>query len=314
MKHTWKRFLECGVRCVAGVVLVCTLPAVAQNLESGGLPVHTYVTVRSKADPPPPVTAENLQVKEAGKPAQVTGLSPVLNGGKGIELAFVIDDSLRANVSAQFNDIRAFFKTLPPGVDVFVGYMENGRVLPATPGFTTDHEVADKALRIPMGVPGGNASPYFCLSDLVKSWPSRGTGKARVVFMVTNGVDNYTGINPLNDDSPYVDAAIRDAQKADVLVYSLYFSDQGLDGRGSFSGQNYLSKVAQSTGAQTYYEGTGNPVSFAPFLNQFSGDLARLYELKFLAHGSGLQTLKVSTDMKGVKLGSPDMVYVGEPE
>jgi len=311
MKDTLKRFSGC-----AGVLaLACTLPAVAQNLQSGGLPARTYVELRSKADPPPPVAAENLQVKEAGKPAQVTGFSPVMSDGNGMEIAFVIDDSLRANVSNQFNDIKAFFETLQPGTSVFVGYMQNGRVVPATQGFTVDREVAEKALRIPMGLPGGNASPYFCLSDLVKHWPARPSRNARIVFMVTNGVDNYTGTNPLNNDSPYVDESIRDAQRANVLVYSLYFTDQGIGGgAASFSGQNYLMKTSQETGGEAYYQGSGNPVSFEPFLKQFSHDLSRLYELKFLAQGTGLQTLKVSTDVKGVKLGSPEMVYVGEPE
>jgi len=313
MRHTFERFLG----TMGALALLLALPGVAsaQNMESGGLPVSTYVSVRSKADPAPPVTAANMQVKEAGKPAQVTGFSPVLPGGKGIELAFVIDDSLRSGFSNQLNDIKAFFHALPPGVDVFVGYMQNGRVVPATHGFTAEHEVAVKALRIPMGTPGGNASPYFCLSDLVKNWPTRGTGKARVVFMVTNGVDNYTGVNPMNNESPYVDAAVSDAQKAGVLVYSLYFTDAGVGGgAASFSGQNYLAQVSQGTGGVAYYQGEFNPVSFEPFLKQFDGELTRIFEMKFLAQGTGLQQLKVGTNVKGVKIGAPDMVFVGEPE
>jgi len=316
MREICKRLL--GV--VGGLALFFTLTglmptAAAQSMESGGLPARTYVTVRSKAADAPAVALADVQLKESGKPVQVTGWSPVVSDGRGIELAFVIDDSLRGNVGVQLNDIKAFFQTLPPGISVFVGYMQNGHVAPAMQGFTTDRTAAIKALRVPMGIPGGNASPYFCISDFVKRWPSRNNGNVRVLFTVTNGVDNYTGTNPLDTDSPYVDDAIHDAQKAGVLVYSLYYPDQGVGGRSaSYSGQNYLSKMAEETGGTTYYEGSFSPVSFAPFLKQFNGDLNRLFELKFLSPKSGLQSIKLSTDVKGVKLSAPDQVFVGEPE
>ncbi|HXB62675.1 MAG TPA: hypothetical protein VNU94_07500 [Acidobacteriaceae bacterium] len=302
-----------------GLALIFTLSgpvsaAVAQNMESGGLPAHTYVTVTSKTEPAPALTPADVQLKEAGKPALVTGLIPVEGSSKNIELAFLIDDGLRAEAGGQLNDVKTFFRALPPSVNVFVGYMQNGHVVAGTPGFTADHEAAVKALRIPMGMPGVNASPYFSLSDFVRKWPSASNGKTRMVFMVTNGVDNYTGTSPLNQDSPYVNDAIRDAQKAGVLVYSLYYPDAGMGNRGSFSGQGYLSQMAEETGGITYYEGSFTPVSFDPFLKQFYSDMQRLYEVKFLAPRSGLQSIKLSTDVKGIKLIAPEQVYVGEPE
>jgi hypothetical protein len=175
--------------------------------------------------------------------------------------------------------------------------------------------LAVKALRLPRSIPGGSASPYFCLSDLVKKWPSSDPSKTRVVFMVTNGVDNYTGSNPLDQTSPYVAAAISDSQQAGVLVYSIYFTDQGIrGGAAAISGQSYLSMVADATGGETYWQGFGNPVSFKPFLDQFNGDMGRIFELQFMASGSGLKPVKIWTDVKGVKLGAPDSVYVGPPE
>ncbi len=135
------------------------------------------------------------------------------------------------------------------------------------------------------------------------------------MFTVTNGVDNYTGSNPLDMDSPYVDDAIRDAQKAGVLVYSLYYPDNGMRGaRGALSGQSYLSKMAEETGGVSYYQGMFTPVSFEPYLKQFHGDLDRLFELRFLSPKNGLQPIKLSTDVQGVKLTAPEQVFVGEPE
>jgi len=303
-----------GVLAVVFAASAAAPTAFAQDMQSGALPGRTYIVTRSKADPAPPLTTADLQVKEASKPAQVVSLNPVLSSGRGIELAFVLDDSLRSSVALQLNDIRAFFKTLPPGVSVFVGYMQNGSVTPATRGFV-DPATAAHSLRVTMGTPGGNASPYFCLSDLAKNWPSNDRSKARVVFAVTNGVDNYTGINPMDQTSPYVDTAIHDAQRNHVMLYSIYFTDRGVGGGlASYSGQSYLQKIAEQTGAKAYFEGTGNPVSFEPFLKEFNGELGRIYELTILGTKTGLQPLKVTTGVKGIKLGVPDNVFIQQPE
>src|SRR5260370_9587248 len=132
-----------------------------------------------------------------------------------------------------------------------------------------------------MGLRGASASPYFCLSDFVKNWPSNAetqsgpqsqqpTHKARIVLMITNGVDPYNGSTSItNQDSPYVAAAVTDAQRAGVPVYSIYYGDVGFrGGRGSFSGQTYLLQVAQGTGGAAYYQDTGSPTSLLPFLKQ----------------------------------------------
>ena len=57
-----------------------------------------------------------------------------------------------------------------------------------------------------------------------------------------------------------------------------------------------------------------SPVSFKPFLAVFNGEMERLYEMDFLAHGTGMMPLKVTTTMKGVKVTAPEQVFVGAPE
>ena len=43
--------------------------------------------------------------------------------------------------------------------------------------------------------------------------------------MVTDGVDDYE--SRYNPDDPYVEAAINDATRARLVVYSIYWMDQG---------------------------------------------------------------------------------------
>jgi hypothetical protein len=196
--------------------------------------------------------------------------------------------------------------------------MQNGRVVPVQP-FTTDHAQAAANVRLPMGSPGQSASPYFCLSDFVKNWPggasedAPATSKARFVMMLTNGVDPYNGsVSPMNQNSPYVDAAVTDAQRAGVPVYSIYYGDSGFrGGAASFSGQSYLQEVADGTGGRAYFQGTGNPVSLTPFLKQFRDSIAESYIASFDAVGSRLVDLDFSTKLSGTKLRAPKMVRPG---
>ena len=107
------------------------------------------------------------------------------------EVAILIDDGLRSSFGQQIREISEFIKSLPPNAKVLVGYMQNGTVR-SSGHFTADHQEIANELRITISIPGSSASPYFCLSDFVKKWPSQEPA-ARFVLMLTNGVDPYNG-------------------------------------------------------------------------------------------------------------------------
>jgi hypothetical protein len=223
------------------------------------------------------------------------------------------------------DNLKSFVRTLPPGVEVMIGFMQYGRVV-AAQGFTADHAQAAAALHLPQGVPGSSASPYVCLSDFVKQWPSRESAsgnvaprhKARIVLMISNGVDPYNGSTSiLNQDSPYVSSAVTAAQRAGVSVSAIYFADAGIRGESANdSGQNYLSQIATNTGGTSYWQGSGSPVSLEPFLKQFQQDLGETYIAGFLAQpGRDLQSLvRVKISAPHVKLHAPADVLPGNRE
>jgi hypothetical protein len=287
-----------------------------QAQQEGAVPTQSIVTVDAKT--PPTLTTEVVKAKVNRRDASVTRVDAVRPNGT--QVALLIDDGLRTSVGRQLADLRSFITALPPGVEVLVGYMQNGRVVPAQP-FTTNHAAAAANLRLPMGAPGLSASPYFCLSDFVKKWPGgEGTdasapviAKARFVMMLTNGVDPYNGsVSPLNQSSPYVDAAIADAQRAGTPVYSIYYGDAGIrGGAASFSGQNYLTALAESTGGRAYYQGMGNPVSLTPFLKQFTAAIAESYIVTYDAAGTRLVDVSFSTSLPKTKLRASKMVMPG---
>ena len=216
----------------------------------------------------------------------------------------------------QINDVKHFIQSLPPNVQVLVGYMENGTVRHEG-GFTTNHDAAAEQLRIPFASPGISASPYFCLQDFVKRWPGQGNA-ARMVLMITNGVDPYNGsVSPLNQDSPYVQAAQNDAQRAGVAVYSIYYGDAGIrGGAANFSGQSYLNQVADATGGESFYQGRITPPSLAPYLNEFRNAIAESYLVTFSANATHeknntLTSIKIKSEQAGVKIRAPQAVHPG---
>ena len=312
-------------RILALTFFALALPGyTAFSQQEGPTPTQALVAFDAKAPVSP--TAKDVTAKVDNRPTTLLNLAHV--PPNGTQVALLIDDGLRTSIGGELNNLRAFITSLPQGTEVYVGFMQNGRVVPANemPGFTTNHAAAAQSLRIPMGLRGASASPYFCLSDFVKNWPSEAenqsaqqsqqfTHKARIVLMITNGVDPYNGsVSPMNQNSPYVDSAVRDAQRAGIAVYSIYYSDAGFGrGRGSFSGQSYLLQVAQGTGGEAYYQGTGSPVSLVPFLKQFQNALAETYVATFPveANNKKMVSLKVSTTLPKTKVNAPTQVRPG---
>jgi hypothetical protein len=306
---------------LALTLLALAIPAVQAQQESG-TPTQALISVDSKTPSTP--TAKDVTLKVDNRVTPLLNLAPV--PPNGAQVALLIDDGLRTSIGGEMNNIKAFLTGLPDGTEVFVGYMQNGRVVSADDmsGFSTNRAAVAQGLRLPMGVRGASASPYFCLSDFVKNWPPRAEGeagsqqqpahKARIVLMITNGVDPYNGsTSVLNQDSPYVATAVTDAQRAGVPVYSIYYNDAGFRrGRGSFSGQSYLQQMAQGTGGTAYYQGTGSPVSLAPFLKQFQSAISETYVATFPVDPSKkMVSLKLSTDLPKTKLNAPQQVRPG---
>jgi VWFA-related protein len=278
---------------------------------------QAVVTATTKGEATTEVPKQTITVYENRKLQDLTGWVPLRGPRAGLQLVLLLDDSSRGSLGLQLNDLSKFVAGLPPTTQVAIGYMRNGTAA-MVQSFTTDHEQAAKAFRVPTGNPGINGSPYFCLSDLVKHWPDRNANVRREVIMVTDGVDRYSG--PRYDpENPYVRAAISDAQKAGVIVYSIYFKSAGRLDRSMLvtdGGQNYLTQLSGDTGGKVYLEGFGNPVSFQPFLSDIQRKLENQYELSYLStvkSGSkpGLQELRVKTSQPNTSLLFPARVPVG---
>ena len=113
-----------------------------------------------------------------------------------------------------------------------------------------------------------------------------------------------------------VDEAIENAQRAGVVVYSIYTTGSGHAGHSFFLnnwGQNYLSELSEMTGGESYWQGFGPAVSFSPYLDELAHQLQRQFLLTFVPQPqkkAGFQKVRLTTETPGVELIAPKSVFV----
>jgi hypothetical protein len=88
---------------------------------------------------------------------------------------------------------------------------------------------------------------------------------------------------------------------------------------GSFSGQSYLSQIAEATGGELFNTGSIPAPSFAPYLKQFRKAIMESYSVSFLASANRekrdtLTQVKVTSSQAGVKIHAPESVHPGVNE
>ena len=289
------------------------MPAAAQQASApAGPAVNMVVTADARHGMNPgPVDQQDVMVYEGKTRDNVTSWVPAKGENADLELFILIDDSASASLGTQLDDIRQFISSQPSTTKVGVAYMQNG-IAQIVQNLTSDHAQAAKSVRLPMGIAGVNASPYFSLEDLIKRWPAG--SRRREVLMISDGIDLYYG-EDLQD--PYVSHAIEQAQRAGIVIFAIYNPGAGHYAHSywrSYWGQLYLSQVTDETGGDSYYMGFNGPaVSFVPYLDQLQHRLNNQYLLTFTAKPekkSGLQPVRLTTELPNTELIGADHVYV----
>lgn len=312
-----RKWLSAVMATVTSIGLAAMMPTLAKaqtgdNATQAGVPVQMVVTVQArKGKTVPEVTKDDAMVHQGRDRRKTLDWVPLQGDRAGLQLFLLIDDSANFSLGSKLDEIRDFIQAQPASTKVGVAYMQNGtaRVLQE---LTNDHAAAAKVVRLPLGSAGGGASPYFSLQDLIKRWPD--ANERREVLMFTDGVDRYWGNKSGNT---YVDTTLDQAQRAGVLVYSIYTPGIRRAGGRGFGrlnwGQNYLSQIGDGSGAEAYYLGNGAPVSFKPYLDDVADKLNHQYLLTFQAKPekkAGLQGVKVTTEVPNAQLLHASQVFV----
>jgi hypothetical protein len=301
-----------AIAMVAGI-FVLAATGFAQDEKEGRGQVVVTILPKHEGGAPATISPQDVKLKVNGKDTSVTNMVPLRGAKDGLDLVVLIDSESRSSLGNQLSEIAQFIQSLPPNARVAVAYMEFGRAVMTGP-LSTDHAQVARGLRLPGGTPGSSGSPYFCLSDLAKRWPQSEGAVRREVLMVTNGVDDYN--RRYDPDDPYVQSAIRDSIRAGLVVYSIYWAGRGRADATAYAnntGQNLLAQLTETTGGKSFWEGMGNPVSFQPYLEEFSRRLHNQYELSFVTHFNGkpaIEGIKLKLNAPGVEVNSPQQVFV----
>ena len=332
------------------VFAVLTLVLQAQEKSAPAtVPVHLVCTVEPLNNGDTPglnLTRQDVQVRQGKNNLQVTDWIPSRGDAAALQLFILIDDTSDTSLGVQLGDLKAFITAQPATTMVGIGYMRNTAVN-IVQNFTTDHEAAAKAVRLPLGSLGASDSPYLSLMTLLKGWPE--SKARREVLMVTSGIDRLRGLNggaprgatpaasrgrgpavglqpgfgPPGGAMPYispdVDSASNLAQRSGVIVHSIYTPGIGHVGRNYWeasNGENGISKLADETGGESFFLGIQAPVSFKPDLDRLQTILDNQYFLVFQAMPGkkpGLQRVRISTEAPSVEIVSANNVWVPTP-
>lgn len=277
--------------------------------------VRVTVTVRRlRPSAPATLTAQDVLVYQRRERRPVVDWVPAQGQRAGLDLAILIDDSLSSQVAVQFSDLSSFLRSLPATTRVEIVYATHGNAQVGQP-FTSDHEKAASALRIPVGLINQGSSIYMAVDDLAKHWP-RGQNR-RAALVISDGIDLYRGVTDSQPTlNPDLQQAIDDVHRTGVTVYALFSSGASFYTQNFFlvtNGQGSLGRLAFETGGEFFYQGFETPLAFSPYLNKLAQDLEQQYLLTFRAlpgKQAGFEALRVTTEQPGVELIAPDHVYV----
>jgi hypothetical protein len=307
------------VLVLVAVVLMGVVPLLAlEKTLPAPSPARMTVTLRVLGENKrmPEVNREDVRVTQDTQRLKVTAWEPARGDRAGLDLFILIDDASDSSLGIQLDDLRSFINAQPSTTSVGVGYMRNGTIQ-VSENFTTEHNQAAKALRLPIGSNAAYGSPYLSVIDLMNGWPQ--DANRREVIMITDGIDRFRGglhYHGLSFVSPDVDSASTVAQRTGTIIHTIFTRGVGRLGSNFWeitNGQNGMAKLSDETGGESFSLGTQSPVSFKPYLDSLQGTLDNQYILEFQAipgEKSQPRYVQLTTEIAGVEFNSADSVWV----
>lgn len=251
----------------------------------------------------------NLFVTEDGERQEILSTRSAADRAP-LALTLLVQDDLASPVGLEISGLANFIRSLPQGSHVQVGYLRSGS-LQLRQKFTTDLERAAKSLRVPIGsASAAPYNPYVQIYESLKRYGGVPLGTRRAVLVISDGLDLSRGFDSSSPSrSVDLDRAISEAQRRSVAIYGIYAPTVGQGGNTTLvsNAQGSLMRLTQETGGKAFFQGTGAPVSFAPFLRELSERLARQFALTYLStHAEkGFHRIKIDSPDKDAELIYP---------
>ena len=286
-----------------------------QNVDSGtpsrgpGKPVTIPLTIRMSSDEAiPELTNIDLTVSEDGEPQQILSIRGV-GTNSPITLAVLIQDDLVSSVANEIKPLAAFIRNLPKGSRVMIGYLRTGS-LQVKQKFTSDLEKAAASLRPPSGFAGvGPYNPYVEVVEALRKFDAQPLGR-RAILLVSDGLDISRGVDSsAPTQSIDLQRAVNESQRRGVAIYGLYSPTFASAANRTLAGnaQSSLLRLSNETGGLAFFQGTGAPVSFEPFIRELDVSLQKQAALTFLSTHmkKGFHRIEVKSATPGVRIAFP---------
>src|SRR5262245_3093436 len=296
---------------IVGFALFCATAfgqpqSIAGNGDSraSGKPVTVPVTIRVKEETE--LQNIDLSIHEDGDPQTIISLRGI-GTNTPITLAVLIQEDLVPSVGNEIKDLADFIRNLPRGSRVMVGYLRTGS-LQVKQRFTVDLEKAASTLRPPIG--SANSSPYNPYVEVIealKRFEGQPLGR-RAILLVSDGLDISRGVDSSSPtQSVDLQRALNESQRRGVAVYSFWAPSILANPLFIANGQSSLQRLSDETGGIPFFQGTGAPVSFRPFLRELDIALQKQFALTFLSThlNKGFHKIEVKSSTPGVRVAYP---------
>ena len=271
-----------------------------------GRPVTIPVTIKAKKETE--LQSVDLTISEDGDPQTIISIRGYLPSTP-ITLALLIQEDLVPSVGTEVKALAEFVRALPKGSRVMVGYLRTGS-LQVKQKFTTDLEKAAKALRPPSGFANaGPYNPYVEVIEALKKFESQPLGR-RAILLVSDGLDISRGVDSSSPtQSVDLQRAVNEAQRRSVAIYGFYAPTQIAASNPVLisNAQSSLLRLSNETGGNAFFQGTGAPVSFEPFIRELDRTLQQQAALTFLSTHlkKGFHKIEIKSATPGVDVAYP---------
>ena len=272
-----------------------------------GRPVTVPVTIRIKEESELELQNIDLTISEDGEPQTIISVRG-MGTNSPITLAVLIQEDLQS-IGNQIKPLAEFIRNLPKGSRVMVGYLRTGS-LQVKQRFTTDLEKAAKALRPPSGFESASPyNPYVEVIEALKRFESQPLGR-RAILLVSDGLDISRGVDSSSPtQSVDLQRAVNESQRRGVAIYGFYAPTAAAAANPSLAGnaQSSLLRLSNETGGLAFFQGTGAPVSFDPFIRELDISLQKQAALTFLSThlNKGFHRIEVRSSTPGVQISYP---------
>ena len=271
-----------------------------------GKPVTVPVTIRVKEETE--LQNIDLSIHEDGEPQTIISIRSI-GTNTPITLAVLIQEDLVPSVGNEIKDLAEFIRKLPKNSRVMVGYLRTGS-LQVKQRFTADLDKAASALRPPTG--SANSSPYNPYVEVIealKRFESQPLGR-RAILLVSDGLDISRGVDSSSPtQSVDLQRAVNESQRRGVAIYGFYAPTIVAASNPALvtNAQSSLLRLSDETGGIAFFQGTGAPVSFAPFIRELDVSLQKQAALTFLSThlSKGFHRLEVKSSTPGVRVSYP---------